>query len=131
MKSPFAIIALAVLSFAPLSCFTVVNSLQVGVRSQYDQRYFNAEVQLDPELLDDWVQMMPFRVSRGGTRESSGGFVDVVQISRMLSFYTSGKVVYYSTIENRNGITRNGKYRLFADTLVVYFNDKTDIEKYL
>ena len=49
----------------------------------------------------------------------------------MLSFYTSGKVVYYSTIENRNGITRNGKYRLFADTLVVYFNDKTDIEKYL
>ena len=131
MKSPLAFILTAALSLSPLGCFTIVNPLQVGIRTQYDQQYFNAEVQLDPELLDDWVQRMPIRVNNAVNYESHNRSFYIRRLSRVLSFYTNGKIVCYSEFENPNGVTHNGKYRLFADTLVVYFDDKTDIEKYL
>ena len=130
MKTSLVIFATLLLSLSSFSCYTITRSIPAGVRTQYNHQYFNAELKLNPELLDDWVQrayVQPAPSAIFYSKQTNPGYF----IIRQISFYTTGKVTFYSEFENRNGISHNGRYRLFADTLVVYFDDQTDIEKYL
>jgi hypothetical protein len=104
----------------------------MGLRTEYNQQYFSSEVVLIPELLDEWVQRFPPPTyNRTNYRSVETGYNAREPIGRVLSFYTSGKVTFSSVGESRYEVTQNGRYRIFADTLVVYFDDKSDIEKYL
>ena len=100
----------------------------MGVRAQYDEQYFGSELKIYPDLLDDWIKRTHVH-SESHTREET--LITDYDIIQKISFYTSGKVTFYAESENRSGITHDGRYRLFADTLVVYFDDRSDVEKYL
>ena len=121
--SIIAVVALLILS--ALNCNSIFTSIQLGPgqRDRDNQQYFSSELVLNSDLIiDDWVQeiaIMRERNTRGQERVRSQSF------SCELSFFTSGKISF------DNGKIHNGRYRLFADTLVAYFDDQSDIEKYL
>ena len=132
MKTLLAIVAMIFLSLSSYACYTIIKSIPVGLRTDYNQQYFSSEVELIPELLDEWVQRTPAPTyTRPMTRGEETVTNARAPIGRVLSFYTSGKVTFCSEFESRHGVTHNDRYRVFADTLVVYFEDKSDIEKYV
>jgi len=125
------IIATALTALSALNCYTIIKPFQLGLRDQYNKQYFSSEVELNPDLLDEWIQRRLDPPTYMITKLYHPGGSNRISRTRQISFFTSGKILLYSEFEIITGTTHNGRYRLSADTLIVYFDDKSDIEKYL
>jgi len=126
------LITTALFALFAFNCYTILKSSHSVSRAQHEQQYFTSALMVDPALVDNWFprgNLSSFHATSTSNHDHPPK--TQAEFTQSLSFHASGTLVRLSEFGNSYQITHNGRYRIISDTVIVCFDDESDIEKYL
>jgi cobyric acid synthase len=116
-QNDLIIVVLSLLQIGFISCYTVIKPFPVSDREQNNRNAFQRELIVDNNLIATWINKQLL--------------MDYGYKVRTVIFTSKGKV-YFNVNRNVSGNNFEvGDYRIFGDSLIVYFDNKYFLEKYL
>jgi len=100
-----------------LSCYTVLQPPKLSEEDREIQEMFSLKFSVNEELIGSWTRTYVI--------------ADGPRVTPIINFTSLGDLSYYSNL----GVLRNecflGKFKTNSDTLIIKFNDKHSLEKFI